>query len=74
MNLPIILPVDIEGEAQIIANACLKRAIFKDSPVKIIEKEDIWYFEGPIRHGLDYPVWSMTIDKDSGKTEYIAVK
>ena len=74
VNLPITLPVDTEAEAQIIANACLKRAIFKDPPVKIVEQGDVWYFEGPIRQGLDYPFWSMTIDKNSGKTEYMAVK
>jgi len=74
VNLPISLPVDTEDEARIIANACLKRAIFKDPPAKILEQEDVWYLEGPMRQGLDYPFWSMTINKVTGKTEYAAVK
>lgn len=72
--LPVVLPVDTEAEAQIIATACLKKAIFKDSPVKTVERKDFWYLEGPKRQSLDYPFWSMAINKTTGKTEYEAVK
>ena len=74
VTLPVILPVDTEAEAQIIATACLKKAIFKDPSAKTVEREDFWYLEGPKRQSLDYPFWSMTISKTTGKTEYEAVK
>jgi hypothetical protein len=72
--LPVTLPIDTKEEASVIAKACLERAIFKNQPVKIVEGEDAWYLEGPKRQGLDYPFWSMTINRTTGKTEYVAVK
>ena len=72
--LPVRLPIDTKEEALIIAKACLERAIFKQQPISVVEHEDAWYLSGPKRQELDYPFWSMIINKTTGKTEYLAVK